>query len=567
MTDVTVNNGVTQEQVDRNVMSVAELWLSPPQRETVYQARFTNRIPYTVETSLDARSIKELLGVKVLRDEKCQSFDWFISEIYPGLELDRENVEIGFKNHLSSKYLETALSPLVEQYGRESSIHTDPEEVALLTKRANTLDELALKRLRAKAIPPVVVKTELTPREKHQDLIRDTLQCVDLPKTLTTDKLTPCEQLLQQTPDACVSQRVSMMFVCPYTCSMCGTDGKICFDFYEHKCPIWKAEGQCETQSSVMEGTCRLTCGFCTKEQPRPVVLEIVEPEEEKVEIPLLPDEEPGNIEEIEEKKIEEEQVMVNHNALPDAEPDILNHNALPVVIQQVMTPEEEAAAAALALITQSRVANPFTAQEQYKAGTLPDPAVDDEGACGLNDKSEGNMLAYMQLAVIDEKVPAPRILCGIYTMAKNHDTNVKATRETWGKKCDGFVAYSTSTDDSISAIEILHEGDENYQNMWQKSRSIWKYIHAHYIDSFDYFLLGGDDMFYIIENLRDYLMSDEIVKYTAESDGIFLGRRFWPGISTIIVYDITQCNSIVLIVVLPSVSPLMILFVLIYRR
>ena len=567
MTDVKVNNGVTQEQIDRNVMSVAELWLPPPQRETVYQARFINRIPYTVETSLDARSLKELLGVKVLREEKCQSFDWFISEIYPGLELDRENVEIGFKNHLSSKYLETALSPLVEQYGRESSIHTDPEEIAMLTKRANTLDELALKRLRAKAIPPVVVKVELTPRERHQDLIRDTLKCLDLPKTLPTDKLTPCEQLLQQSPDACVSQRVSMMFICPYTCSMCGTDGKICFDFYEHKCPIWKAEGQCETQSSVMESSCRLTCGFCTKEPPRIVVVEDVEVEEEQVELPMLPDEEESEeVEKIKRKTIDEEPVMINHNALPDTEPDMVNHNVLPVVVEHVETPEEAAAAAALALITQSRVANPFKASEQYKAGDLPDPDVGDGGACGLNDKSEGNMLAYMQLAVIDEKVPAPKILCGIYTMAKNHDTNVKATRETWGKKCDGFVAYSTSTDDSISAIEILHEGDENYQNMWQKSRSIWKYIHAHYIDSFDYFLLGGDDMFYVIENLRDYLMSDEIVKYTAESDGIFLGRRFYPGISTITVHNVTQCNSVVLIDVPPSLSPLIFLFVLFYR-
>jgi hypothetical protein len=166
-----------------------------------------------------------------------------------------------------------------------------------------------------------------------------------------------------------------------------------------------------------------------------------------------------------------------------------------------------------------------------------------------------------MSLAVIDETVPAPKILCGIYTMAKNHDTNVKATRETWGKRCDGFVAYSTLTDDSISAIEILHEGDEDYQNMWQKSRSIWKYIHAHYIDTFDYFLLGGDDMFYIMENLRDYLASDEIVKYTAENDGIFLGRRFWPGTFTIVIPNDTQCNSIVLTDASPPPPPFPLIF------
>ena len=107
---------------------------------------------------------------------------------------------------------------------------------------------------------------------------------------------------------------------------------------------------------------------------------------------------------------------------------------------------------------------------------------------------------------------------------------NVQATRETWAKKCDGFVAFSTVDDDSIPAINILHEGVESYNNMWQKSRSIWKYIHAHYSDSFDFFLMGGDDMFYIIENLKHYLMTEEITSYVSSHEGTFLGRRFYPG-------------------------------------
>lgn len=55
-------------------------------------------------------------------------------------------------------------------------------------------------------------------------------------------------------------------------------------------------------------------------------------------------------------------------------------------------------------------------------------------------------------------------------------------------------------------AIEIHHEGPEAYNNMWQKSRSIWKYIGHHYKDEFDWFLIGGDDMYYIVSNLRKYL-------------------------------------------------------------
>ena len=51
--------------------------------------------------------------------------------------------------------------------------------------------------------------------------------------------------------------------------------------------------------------------------------------------------------------------------------------------------------------------------------------------------------------------------------------------------------------------FKIKHEGPEEYNNMWQKSRAIWKYINFHYIDDFDWFVLGGDDVFVIVENLR----------------------------------------------------------------
>ena len=46
---------------------------------------------------------------------------------------------------------------------------------------------------------------------------------------------------------------------------------------------------------------------------------------------------------------------------------------------------------------------------------------------------------------------------------------------------------------------------------MWQKVRSILKYVHLHYLDEYDYFLIGGDDMYYIMENLHAYLNSEEI--------------------------------------------------------
>lgn len=59
--------------------------------------------------------------------------------------------------------------------------------------------------------------------------------------------------------------------------------------------------------------------------------------------------------------------------------------------------------------------------------------------------------------------------------------------------------------------------------------RSIWKYIAAHYLNDFDYFLMGGDDMFYIVENLKFFLSSDEVQREAHKGKGLYLGRRFFP--------------------------------------
>lgn len=64
---------------------------------------------------------------------------------------------------------------------------------------------------------------------------------------------------------------------------------------------------------------------------------------------------------------------------------------------------------------------------------------------------------------------------------------------------------------------------------MWQKVRSIWKYVGAHYLNDFDWFFICGDDIFVLPNNLRTYLAT------LAYKDGnadprmkkYYVGRRF----------------------------------------
>ncbi len=104
----------------------------------------------------------------------------------------------------------------------------------------------------------------------------------------------------------------------------------------------------------------------------------------------------------------------------------------------------------------------------------------------------------------------APKVLCVVYTHA-GVSYRVSAITETWGWKCDGFFAASTITvrdpmQSGFGSIDLVHRGEEEYKNMWQKTRSILAYIYEHYLDEFHYYHICGDDVFMIPENLKKYL-------------------------------------------------------------
>lgn len=130
------------------------------------------------------------------------------------------------------------------------------------------------------------------------------------------------------------------------------------------------------------------------------------------------------------------------------------------------------------------------------------------------------------------------KIFCIIYSIDTAHDTKIPAIRETWGQKCDGFMVGSNKTDPYLNTVDIPHAGPEIYRNMFQKVRSMWSYVYDYYYDKYDWFHMGGDDMYVMIENLRLYLESDEI--QMAANGGmqlptgdettqtpLYLGRRF----------------------------------------
>jgi len=104
-----------------------------------------------------------------------------------------------------------------------------------------------------------------------------------------------------------------------------------------------------------------------------------------------------------------------------------------------------------------------------------------------------------------------PKIFCAVYTHSERHKSNLAPIIKTWATQCDGFLASSNVTDISLAAVNILHQGNEEYKNMWQKVRSTLAYIYDNYLEEYHYFHICGDDAYLVLENFRSYLDGPEV--------------------------------------------------------
>ena len=138
------------------------------------------------------------------------------------------------------------------------------------------------------------------------------------------------------------------------------------------------------------------------------------------------------------------------------------------------------------------------------------------------------------------------RLLCLTYTHAPRH-RSVRAISATWGADCDGYLAFSDVDDPDNGILKIRSEwvssnessnGDgeslrkESYDDMWMKSVDIWRIVRSGLMDDYDYFLIGGDDLFVAVGHLRHLLTSTEFPyrQRHERGDPLYIGRRLWAN-------------------------------------
>jgi hypothetical protein len=111
---------------------------------------------------------------------------------------------------------------------------------------------------------------------------------------------------------------------------------------------------------------------------------------------------------------------------------------------------------------------------------------------------------------------PKPKILCIVYTYSPMRYL-VRTQAILWGRQCDGYIAFSNETIPELGIYKLPNEYlynysgevEESYDNMWQKTRRIWKYVHDHFVDEYDYFYISGDDVYLLVNNFRSYIQNE----------------------------------------------------------
>ncbi|XP_041363539.1 glycoprotein-N-acetylgalactosamine 3-beta-galactosyltransferase 1-like [Gigantopelta aegis] len=111
------------------------------------------------------------------------------------------------------------------------------------------------------------------------------------------------------------------------------------------------------------------------------------------------------------------------------------------------------------------------------------------------------------------------RVLCWIMTSPKNLDTRAVHVRNTWGKRCNKLLFFSSETNTTFPTIGL--NVTEGRNHLTAKTIGAFRYVYEHFYDEADWFMKADDDTYVIVENLR-YFLSDHNT-----SQPVYFGHKF----------------------------------------
>ncbi|KAH9524962.1 Glycoprotein-N-acetylgalactosamine 3-beta-galactosyltransferase 1, partial [Bulinus truncatus] len=111
------------------------------------------------------------------------------------------------------------------------------------------------------------------------------------------------------------------------------------------------------------------------------------------------------------------------------------------------------------------------------------------------------------------------RVLVWVMTNPNNLDKKARGVKETWGKRCNKLIFFSSETNNDFPTIGL--DVDEGREHLTAKTMRGFRYVYEHFMDDADWFMKADDDTYVILENLR-YFLSEQNT-----SEPIYFGHHF----------------------------------------
>ena len=118
----------------------------------------------------------------------------------------------------------------------------------------------------------------------------------------------------------------------------------------------------------------------------------------------------------------------------------------------------------------------------------------------GQGPEGGGGYRVLTEKVKVSKQKTSTNIFCAIYThQGGKRQTN--SILQTWGQRCDGYMAVSTESDPLAGTVNLPHPGYMGiYTTIWQKVRAMLAFLYEHHLVKYDFFHICGDDTYLIVQ-------------------------------------------------------------------
>uniref|UniRef100_A0A0K0F4Q4 N-acetylgalactosaminide beta-1,3-galactosyltransferase n=1 Tax=Strongyloides venezuelensis TaxID=75913 RepID=A0A0K0F4Q4_STRVS len=99
------------------------------------------------------------------------------------------------------------------------------------------------------------------------------------------------------------------------------------------------------------------------------------------------------------------------------------------------------------------------------------------------------------------------RIFCVILTSPKFKSSKCIPQKNTWLKRCNGYVFASSKDDPTLPSIESFPK--DEYKYSFGKVKNALRWVWKNHKNDYDYVLKADDDTYFVMENLRAFLINE----------------------------------------------------------